>query len=70
MQMPGGDGTIVTVASPDAINPSASVRHEIEPCCAAFRLGQPIVASVCLHRRPDGGRRTADGGRRTASFSC
>lgn len=49
-----GDGTIVTGTSPDAINPSVSVCHEIEPYCAAFRLDQPIVASVCLHRTPEG----------------
>lgn len=48
-----GDGTILTGTSPDAINPSVSVCHEIEPYCAAFRLGQPIVASVCLHRTLD-----------------
>lgn len=49
-----GDGTIVTGTSPDAINPSVIVCHEIEPYCAAFRLDQPIMASVCLHRTPDG----------------
>lgn len=49
-----GDGTILTGTSPDAINPSVEVCHEIEPYTAAFRLGQPVVASVCLHRVPDG----------------
>ena len=48
------DGTVLTVTSPHAINPSVEVCHEIEPCCAAFRLDQPIVASVCLHCEPGG----------------
>lgn len=48
------DGTIVTGTSPEAINPSVQVCHEIEPFCAAYRLDQPVTASVCLHRRPGG----------------
>ena len=48
------DGTVLTGTSPEAFNSSVSVCHEIEPYCAAFRLGQPVVASVCLHRTPDG----------------
>ncbi|WP_152360339.1 cytidine deaminase [Microlunatus speluncae] len=49
-----GDGTIVTGTSPDFNNPSTAVCHELEPYCAAFRLGQKIIASVCLHRTPEG----------------
>lgn len=48
------DGTILTGTAPDAVNPSVEVCHEIEPYCAAFRLGQPIVASICQHREPGG----------------
>lgn len=48
------DGTILTGTAPDAVNPSVEVCHEIEPYCAAFRLGQPVVASVCLHRQSGG----------------
>lgn len=48
------DGTILTGTSPEAINPSVQVCHEIEPYCAAFRLGRLILASVCLHREPGG----------------
>jgi cytidine deaminase len=48
------DGTIVTGTSPEAINPSVEVCHEIEPYCAAFRLDRKIVASVCLHRQLGG----------------
>ena len=48
------DGTILTGTSPDAANSSVEVCHEIEPYCGAFRLGQSIVASVCLHRDSDG----------------
>ncbi|MGH8965726.1 MAG: cytidine deaminase [Actinomycetes bacterium] len=45
-----GDGTILTGTSPDFLNSSTDLCHEAEPYCAAFRLDQPIVASVCLHR--------------------
>jgi cytidine deaminase len=48
------DGTILTGTAPDATNPSVEVCHEIEPYCAAFRLNQPVVASICLHRQPGG----------------
>lgn len=48
-----GDGTILTGTSPDFINGSTAVCHEMEPYCGAFRLGQTIVASVCLHRTPE-----------------
>ena len=48
------DGTIVTGTAPPAINPSVEVCHEIEPHCAAFRLGRKVLASVCLHRKPGG----------------
>jgi cytidine deaminase len=48
------DGTILTGTAPDAVNPSVEVCHETEPYCAAFRLGRSIVASVCLHREPNG----------------
>ncbi|GAB3766823.1 cytidine deaminase [Microlunatus parietis] len=50
-----GDGTILTGTSPDFVNPSTEVCHELEPYCAAYRLDQRIVASVCLHRDPDRG---------------
>lgn len=45
-----GDGTILTGTSPEFLNSSTDLCHEAEPYCAAFRLDQPIVASVCLHR--------------------
>lgn len=48
------DGTVLTGTAPAAINPSVEVCHETEPYCAAFRLNQPIVASLCLHRMPGG----------------
>ena len=48
------DGTILTGTSPEAINPAVQVCHEIEPYCAAFRLGRSVIASVCLHREPSG----------------
>lgn len=45
-----GDGSILTGTSPDFPNPSTTVCHETEPYLAAFRLNQPILASLCLHR--------------------
>jgi cytidine deaminase len=48
------DGTILTGTAPEALNPAVEVCHEIEPYCAAFRLGRSILASVCLHRAPGG----------------
>lgn len=48
------DGTILTGTAPDAVNPAVQVCHEIEPFCAAHRLDQAVVASVCLHREPGG----------------
>ena len=48
------DGTIVTGTAPEAINPAVQGCHELEPFCAAHRLGQPVTASVCLHRRTGG----------------
>jgi cytidine deaminase len=48
------DGSILTGTAPSAVNPAVQVCHETEPFCAAHRLNQPIVASVCLHRKPDG----------------
>ncbi len=48
------DGTILTGTSPEAINPAVQTCHEVEPYCAAHRLAQPVIASVCLHREPGG----------------
>jgi len=46
------DGTILTGTARDAVNPSVNVCHEIEPYCGAYRLDQPVVTSICLHRKP------------------
>lgn len=48
------DGTILTGTAPPAVNPAVQVCHELEPYCAAYRLDQRILASVCLHRLPRG----------------
>ncbi|WP_139416141.1 cytidine deaminase [Agromyces laixinhei] len=48
------DGSIVTGTSPDFANSSTTVCHEVEPYCAAYRLDQAIVASVCLYRTEEG----------------
>jgi cytidine deaminase len=47
------DGSIVTGTSPDTVNASVELCHEVEPYCAAFRRERGIVASVCLHRIGD-----------------
>ena len=44
----------ITGTAPHAVNPSVEVCHELEPYCGAYRLDQPIVASICLHRQPGG----------------
>jgi cytidine deaminase len=49
-----GDGTIVVGTAPTAVNSSVDLCHETEPFCAAYRLNQRIVASVCLHRQQGG----------------
>ncbi|MGL5827818.1 MAG: cytidine deaminase [Nocardioides sp.] len=48
------DGTILTGTAPDVVNSAVEVCHEIEPFCGAYRLNQPVVASICLHRMPGG----------------
>lgn len=48
------DGVVLTGSSPDFLNAGATLCHEVEPYCAAFRLDRRIVASVCLHRTEDG----------------
>jgi cytidine deaminase len=48
------DGTILTGTAPHAVNSAVQVCHEIEPYCGAYRLNQPVVASICLHREPGG----------------
>lgn len=45
------DGSVLTGTAPHAVNASVEVCHEIEPYCGAYRLDQPVVASICLHRR-------------------
>lgn len=45
-----GDGSVLVGTAPDAINPAVEVCHETEPYCAAHRLGQQVVASICLYR--------------------
>ncbi|WP_168583130.1 cytidine deaminase [Gephyromycinifex aptenodytis] len=48
------DGTILTGTAPAVAVAAVEVCHETEPFCAAYRLNQAIVASVCLHRQPSG----------------
>jgi cytidine deaminase len=48
------DGTMLTGTAPQAVNPAVELCHEVEPYCAAYRLGRRVIASVCLHREPGG----------------
>ena len=48
------DGTILAGTAPDSLNASVELCHETEPYCAAYRLQQRIIASVCLHREASG----------------
>lgn len=48
------DGTIVVGTAPQALNPAVELCHETEPLCAAHRLDQRVVASVCLCRDESG----------------
>lgn len=45
-----GSGMILLGSAPDALNPAVELCHETEPYCAAHRLGESIVATVCLYR--------------------
>ncbi|XNY99821.1 cytidine deaminase [Micrococcus luteus] len=46
-------GMILLGSAPDALNPAVELCHETEPYCAAYRLGESIVATVCLYRDLD-----------------
>lgn len=48
------DGTVLIGTAPDVINSSVELCHETEPFCAAHRMDQRIVASICLSRHTDG----------------
>ena len=45
-------GEILLGTAPEAFNPAVEVCHETEPYCAAHRLGESIVATICLYREP------------------
>ncbi len=49
-----GNGMVVTGTAPEAVNPSVELCHEVGPYCDAFRIRQPVMASVCLHRSVEG----------------
>lgn len=52
-----GSGMILLGSAPDALNPAVELCHETEPYCAAHRLGESIVATVCLYRDVEGASR-------------
>lgn len=49
-----GSGRILLGSAPAALNPAVELCHETEPYCAAHRLGESVVATVCLYRGVDG----------------
>lgn len=52
-----GSGMILLGSAPDAFNPAVELCHETEPYCAAHRLGESIVATICLYRDAEGASR-------------
>lgn len=48
------DGTVLAGTAPEVANSGVALCHETEPYCAAYRLDQRIVASICLSRHVDG----------------
>ena len=47
------DGSILTSTAPAALTASVELCHETGAFCEAYKLDREIVASVCLHRKPD-----------------
>ncbi|WP_293955365.1 cytidine deaminase [uncultured Corynebacterium sp.] len=48
------DDTVLVGTAPEVLNAGVELCHETEPFCAAYRMGQRLVASICLARHPDG----------------
>lgn len=44
------DGRILIGTAPEVPNYSVELCHEVEPFCAAYRLQERVVASICLCR--------------------
>ena len=47
-------GKIITSTSPDTLNDSVTLCHETGAYCEAYKLDDPIVASICVHQGEDG----------------
>ena len=48
------DGTTLISSSPDTVNLSVELCHEVGAICEAFKFGKKIVATVCVSRDPSG----------------
>lgn len=48
------DDTVLVGTAPEVLNAGVELCHETEPFCSAYRMGQRLVASICLARHPDG----------------
>ncbi|OLF05278.1 hypothetical protein BLA60_37130 [Actinophytocola xinjiangensis] len=48
------DGTVLTSVGPTAPNSAVELCHEVGAICEAYKLGVPVVASVCVINAPDG----------------
>ena len=47
-------GKIITSTSPDTLNDSVTLCHETGAYCEAYKLDDPIIASICVHQGEDG----------------
>ena len=45
------DDTVLVGTAPEVLNAGVELCHETEPFCAAYRMGQRLVASICLFCR-------------------
>ncbi|TLW93119.1 cytidine deaminase [Saccharomonospora piscinae] len=48
------DGTLLTSTAPEVVNPAVELCHEVGALCEAYRIGRPVVASVCVVRADQG----------------
>ena len=48
------DGEILISTSPEVVNESTTLCHEVGAICEAYKLDKKITASVCISRQEDG----------------
>ncbi len=47
-------GRVITSTAPNCLNDGVSLCHETGAFCEAYKLGEKIVASICVHQGEDG----------------